>query len=135
MGLEELLAEDLTHPSEGALEYERSRNLGSRTGMRAIRLLWKESGLSSLYEALLGSCPMSPSCSHYAWLALGEHGPFRGTYLSALRLARCQPFGWRALLRGEDGRFLDPVPERGKITREQPYNPAPGCEDGGKTHE
>src|SRR3989338_3799108 len=99
MGLEELLAEDLTHPSEGALEYERSRNLGSRTGMRAIRLLWKESGLSSLYEALLGSCPMSPSCSHYTWLALGDHGPFRGTYLSLLRLARRPPLCWGAPVR------------------------------------
>lgn len=39
-----------------------------------------------------GHCRFSPSCSWYAIDALRRHGPFRGSWLTARRLARCHPF-------------------------------------------
>jgi putative membrane protein insertion efficiency factor len=38
------------------------------------------------------SCRFEPSCSSYALIALEEHGPLRGTWLSVRRLLRCHPF-------------------------------------------
>jgi len=46
-------------------------------------------------------CRFHPSCSQYALDALAVHGPARGTWLSARRLARCHPWN-----RGG----IDPVP-------------------------
>lgn len=37
-------------------------------------------------------CRFSPSCSTYALGALEVHGPLKGPYLIARRLARCHPF-------------------------------------------
>jgi uncharacterized protein len=61
-----------------------------------------------LYQALLsgwlgGQCRFSPTCSHYAELAIREHGAVKGGALALWRLARCNPYG-----RGG----LDPVPRR-----------------------
>ncbi|MBU3079108.1 membrane protein insertion efficiency factor YidD [Sphingomonas quercus] len=47
------------------------------------------------------SCRFSPSCSAYAIEAWRRHGLFRGSYLAAHRLLRCQPWG---------GCGHDPVP-------------------------
>jgi hypothetical protein len=47
------------------------------------------------------SCRFHPSCSAYAVEALERHGAWRGSRLTARRLARCHPFH-------EGG--LDPVP-------------------------
>lgn len=47
-------------------------------------------------------CRYRPSCSHYALEAISRYGAIRGTWLSALRILRCNPFskgGW------------DPVPQ------------------------
>ncbi|HBK31030.1 MAG TPA: membrane protein insertion efficiency factor YidD, partial [Porphyromonadaceae bacterium] len=41
-------------------------------------------------------------CSQYTIEALKKHGPFKGTYLSAKRILRCNPWG---------GSGYDPVPE------------------------
>lgn len=49
------------------------------------------------------SCRYSPSCSDYALEALRLHGPWRGTWLAAKRIARCHPWG---------GHGFDPVPPR-----------------------
>ena len=38
------------------------------------------------------SCRFEPSCSSYALVALEEHGPLRGMWLSVRRLLRCHPF-------------------------------------------
>ena len=51
------------------------------------------------------SCRFSPSCSVYALQALNQHGPVKGLWLTARRLARCHPITW---LGGSSG--LDPVP-------------------------
>ena len=46
-------------------------------------------------------CRFDPTCSVYALEALRRHGPFRGTWLTLKRLARCHPWG---------GCGHDPVP-------------------------
>ncbi|OSZ69120.1 membrane protein insertion efficiency factor YidD [Sphingomonas sp. IBVSS1] len=47
------------------------------------------------------SCRFTPSCSHYAITAIERHGPARGSWLAARRIARCHPWG---------GSGYDPVP-------------------------
>ena len=49
------------------------------------------------------ACRFHPSCSAYAEEALGTHGMFRGGWLAAKRVCRCNPWN-------EGG--LDPVPPR-----------------------
>jgi uncharacterized protein len=51
----------------------------------------------------LPTCRFTPTCSQYAVDALTEYGLVRGSWLAAVRLAKCGPWhrgGW------------DPVPER-----------------------
>lgn len=64
--------------------------------------------LIKLYQKLLsplfaGSCRFYPSCSNYSIDAFREHGFFKGMYLTAKRVLRCNPFF-------EGG--YDPVPEK-----------------------
>jgi len=61
-----------------------------------------------LYKSLLSpllppACRFHPSCSVYAMGALRVHGPLKGLWLAARRIARCHP-----LSRGG----LDPIPGR-----------------------
>ena len=37
-------------------------------------------------------CRFEPSCSHYAFEALAEHGAARGSLLAARRVLRCNPW-------------------------------------------
>ncbi len=65
--------------------------------------------LSPLLTVLFGSgfgCRYYPTCSHYAMEAVTGHGLFKGGWMSALRLLRCQPFS-------KGG--LDPVPQAVRI--------------------
>lgn len=50
-------------------------------------------------------CRYEPTCSAYALEALERHGPIKGLWLTARRLARCHPIKW---LGGGEG--YDPVP-------------------------
>jgi hypothetical protein len=37
-------------------------------------------------------CRFLPTCSEYAYEALGEHGALKGSWLTLRRLGRCHPF-------------------------------------------
>ena len=52
------------------------------------------------------TCRYMPSCSAYAMEALQKHGAWRGTWLTARRLARCHPWGSRG---------WDPVPDGRRV--------------------
>jgi len=63
-------------------------------------------GLIRLYRIfispLLGSnCRHTPTCSEYGIIALKKHGVFKGTFLTAKRILKCNP-----LFKGG----YDPVP-------------------------
>lgn len=47
------------------------------------------------------SCRFTPTCSAYAMEALQKHGPFKGLWLTLIRILRCHPWG---------GSGYDPVP-------------------------
>lgn len=50
-------------------------------------------GYRLLLSPWLGSaCRFEPTCSVYAIEALERHGALRGSWLTAARLARCQPW-------------------------------------------
>lgn len=40
-----------------------------------------------------GHCRFFPTCSQYGLDAYREHGPIRGSILTAKRICRCHPFG------------------------------------------
>ncbi|WP_163848932.1 membrane protein insertion efficiency factor YidD [Pseudooceanicola aestuarii] len=48
------------------------------------------------------NCRYDPTCSAYILQALDRHGPWRGTWLSVRRVARCHPWG---------GMGVDDVPD------------------------
>jgi putative membrane protein insertion efficiency factor len=41
---------------------------------------------------LKGDCRFSPTCSEYAKLSISRKGILKGSYLSAVRVLKCQPF-------------------------------------------
>ncbi len=63
-------------------------------------------GLIRLYQLTLSrvlpsACRFYPSCSQYGYEAFEKYGIFKGAWLTAWRIARCNPWG--------KGGF-DPVP-------------------------
>ncbi|MBU6467736.1 MAG: membrane protein insertion efficiency factor YidD [Betaproteobacteria bacterium] len=38
------------------------------------------------------SCRFEPSCSHFAYEALGRHGMIKGGFLSIKRICKCHPW-------------------------------------------
>jgi putative membrane protein insertion efficiency factor len=63
----------------------------------------------------LPSCRFTPTCSQYAVDALTEYGLLRGTWLAAVRLAKCGPWhrgGW------------DPIPDRPGAPDESSSDPS-----------
>jgi uncharacterized protein len=53
-------------------------------------------------------CRFQPTCSAYALEAIEKHGPLKGIWLTARRLARCHPVKWL----GGGGSGFDPVPDK-----------------------
>ena len=55
-------------------------------------------GLIRLYQLTLsrglpeGTCRFYPSCSHYGYQAIYRYGALRGTWMTAWRVLRCNPF-------------------------------------------
>jgi len=60
----------------------------------AIRLYrWLVSPVLTSLFSPNGLCRFNPSCSEYAIQAIQTHGAFRGSWLAAKRLLRCNPWG------------------------------------------
>ena len=54
-------------------------------------------GLIRAYQLLISPmigpcCRFIPTCSEYAIEAIRLHGPWKGMWLSAIRLSKCHPF-------------------------------------------
>jgi uncharacterized protein len=54
-------------------------------------------GLIRLYQMTLSkvlppSCRFEPSCSRYTYQAIQKYGFFKGSWLGAKRIVRCNPF-------------------------------------------
>lgn len=73
-------------------------SIGRRTIQAPIKVYRKY--ISPLKPA---TCRFYPTCSAYALEAVEVHGPLKGSWLAAKRIARCHPFHPGG---------LDPVPPR-----------------------
>jgi len=54
-------------------------------------------GLIKFYQYIISphiapSCRFTPSCSQYARESIEKHGVFKGSYLSILRILKCNPW-------------------------------------------
>ncbi len=81
----------------------------------AIRQLfqWILIGIVKIYQVTLSpflgsNCRHSPTCSHYTIEAIQVHGPLKGSWLGAKRIARCHPWGTSG---------FDPVPPREELKK------------------
>ena len=71
-------------------------------------LLWLIRAYRAGVSPALGArCRFEPSCSQYAYEAIGTFGSRRGVWLALKRLLRCRP--------GHPGGY-DPVPERDGVS-------------------
>jgi putative membrane protein insertion efficiency factor len=78
---------------------EVSNGIGVRIALLALRVY--KAYLSMLFA---GSCRYEPTCSQYAYEAIGRFGVARGVWLGMKRLLRCHPLSRRF--------GYDPVPEK-----------------------
>lgn len=66
---------------------------GEPRSRTALPLVWLVQLYQRTVSPLLGPvCRYYPSCSAYSVTALERFGPVRGTWLTVLRLLRCNPF-------------------------------------------
>jgi len=56
-------------------------------------LIWIVRGYQLAISPLLPpSCRFYPSCSHYGYQAVYKYGAFKGSFMAAWRVLRCNPF-------------------------------------------
>lgn len=70
----------------------RKRSMPGRLMVALIRLYQR-----CLSPLLPPSCRFTPSCSQYTIEAISRYGLFKGSFMSAWRILRCNPFckgGW-----------------------------------------
>jgi len=60
-----------------------------------------------LSRYFVGACRFTPTCSHYAYGCIAQHGAWTGLRLTAHRLLRCRP-GYPS--------GHDPVPDRDQVS-------------------
>jgi len=58
----------------------------------AINIYQRTIAVALFNLGLKGNCRFSPTCSEYVKLSIFQKGIFKGSYLSAVRLLKCQPF-------------------------------------------
>jgi putative membrane protein insertion efficiency factor len=63
-----------------------------KTFLQAISLYQKTMAVILFNLGLKGSCRFSPTCSEYAKISISQKGIIRGSYLSVVRILKCQPF-------------------------------------------
>ncbi|OBB58606.1 membrane protein insertion efficiency factor YidD [Mycobacterium sp. 852013-51886_SCH5428379] len=98
-----------------------ARRRGGRSAARAVVFVI-ELYRNMISPLRLPSCRFTPTCSQYAVDALTEYGLIRGSWLAAVRLAKCGPWhpgGW------------DPIPDRPAAPDESSSDPsgAPSAAD------
>jgi putative membrane protein insertion efficiency factor len=59
---------------------------------------WLFLNLIHIYQRFISpltppSCIYTPSCSQYAYKAIGKYGALKGSWLAVRRIARCHPWG------------------------------------------
>lgn len=116
-----------TRSLKGLLDGERLRALhpvkAALTVVLLLPLLFYRICISRFLPRV---CRFHPSCSVYAVGALQVHGPFRGSWLAARRVARCHPF--------HPGGF-DPVPPKTPSPAAEVCDSAPAAESSdGRAH-
>jgi putative membrane protein insertion efficiency factor len=80
----------------------------TESGLKPYQPGWWLQRMILLYRRMLSpvlgrSCRYLPSCSEYAYEAIGEHGALRGGWMAIRRIGRCHPF--------REGGY-DPVPRK-----------------------
>jgi putative membrane protein insertion efficiency factor len=63
-----------------------------KTALFFINLYQRTIAVALFSLGLKGSCRFSPTCSEYAKLTISKEGLVKGSYLSMVRLLKCQPF-------------------------------------------
>jgi hypothetical protein len=60
--------------------------------MKRVALLLIRLYQQTLSQVMPPSCRFEPSCSHYGYEAIEKYGFFKGGWMTAKRILRCNPF-------------------------------------------